>query len=87
MNFCNQRTVSGDVRRGLAGVAYAAFATSAAATAALDAFLVVACGLTVVVPLLASILETPRAVFGVLKVDGVGRFLLGSSGVVAAMQV
>jgi hypothetical protein len=39
-------------------------------------FFVVACGLAVVVPLPACVLEAPLAVVGVLDVDCVGLFLL-----------
>jgi len=76
------------VLRGLAGVAHTGFAASAAASAtasdtsaALGAFFVIACGLAVVVPLLSSILEAPRAVVWVLEADGVGLFLVDSRGV------
>ena len=91
-HFCKQRTVFCDVLRGLAGVAPAGFAASAAtsatasaASAILGAFFVVACGLTVVVPLLSCILEAPHAVVWVLEADYVGLFLLDSRGVAAML--
>jgi hypothetical protein len=46
---------------------------------------VLACGLAVVIPLLASILEASRAVVRVFEVDVVGIFLLGSRRVAALL--